>query len=214
MKETVQAVLDLSMISAAPVCRDPFDYFVAHDVINADAAGDLLDACPALKSNGSYPVAGLKFGPAFGALLNELRSQSFADAVGARFGLPDLATMPELITFRGWSSDKDGSVHTDSEWKLITVLLYLNARWDQPGGRLRLLRSANLSDVAVEVPPTCGTLVAFRRSSSSFHGHLPSSGPRRVLQVNWVTDARYVVSEERRHRRSALLKSLFGLRPL
>lgn len=214
MSDPARPVLDVSMVAAAPVCREPFEYFVARDVIQANSAKGLLDACPALKGSGSYPVAGLKFGRAFGDLLDDLRSPAFADAVGAHFGLPDLATLPQLITFRAQSSTNDGSVHTDAEWKLITVLLYLNPSWDQAGGRLRLLRSTDLGDVAIEVPPTCGTLVAFRRSSSSFHGHLPSSGPRRVVQVNWVTDASYVVREERRHRRSALFKSLFGLRPL
>lgn len=214
MSQTSRPVLDLSTIATAPTCRDPFEYFVARDVIRADAARDVLDACPALKSRGSHPVEGLAFGPAFDALLTELKSHAFADAIGRHFDLPDLATKPELITYRAWTNDKDGSVHTDAEWKLITVLLYLNEKWDQPGGRLRLLRSTSLSDVAIEVPPTCGMLVAFRRSSSSFHGHLPASGPRRALQVNWVTDASYVDREERRHRRSARFKTLFGLRPL
>lgn len=214
MSETVSPVLDLSSIVSAPTCRDPFEYFVARDVIRADAAKGLLDACPVLKSRGSHPVDGLTFGPAFDALVTELRSHGFADAIGKHFDMPQLATLPELITYRGWTNDRDGSVHTDAEWKLVTVLLYLNEKWDQPGGRLRLLRSTSLSDVAVEVPPTCGMLVAFRRSSTSFHGHLPASGPRRALQINWVTDASYVVREERRHHRSALFKTLFGLRPL
>jgi len=207
-------MLDISTIAGAPVCRDPFEYFVAHDVVPADAAQTVIDACPVLRRGGSYPVEILKFGPAFDSLLTELRSRPFADAIGGHFALPDLATLPQLITFRGWSSADDGSVHTDAEWKLITVLLYLNSSWNQPGGRLRLLRSTSLDDVAVEVPPTCGMMVAFRRSSRSYHGHLPSSGQRRVVQVNWVTDASYVVREERRHRRSALFKSMFGLRPL
>ena len=214
MTDPGQGVLDISAITGAAVCRDPFEYFVAHDVIPANSAQTVIDACPALKRGGSYPVAILKFGPAFDSLLAELRSRRFAEAIGACFALPDLATLPQLITFRGWSSADDGSVHTDAEWKLITVLLYLNASWNQPGGRLRLLRSTSLDDVAVEVPPTCGMMVAFRRSSRSYHGHLPSAGLRRVVQVNWVTDASYVVREERRHRRSALFKSMFGLRPL
>jgi hypothetical protein len=214
VSDSGHALLDISTITGAAVCRDPFEYFVARDVIPADAAQTVIDACPALTRGGSYPVAILKCGPAFESLLTELRSQRFADAIGACFAMPDLATLPQLITFRGWSSDDDGSVHTDAEWKLITVLLYLNASWNQPGGRLRLLRSTSLDDVAVEVPPMCGMMVAFRRSSRSYHGHLPSAGLRRVLQVNWVTDPSYVVREERRHRRSALFKSMFGLRPL
>jgi len=32
----------------------------------------------------------------------------------------------------------------------------------------------------VEVPPSDGTLVAFKRSDNSWHGHKPFSGKRRV----------------------------------
>ena len=39
----------------------------------------------------------------------------------------------------------------------------------------------------MEVPPTEGTLLAFRRSNNSWHGHKPFSGLRRVIQFNWVT---------------------------
>jgi SM-20-related protein len=203
-------MLDIARIANSPATSDPFEYFIAHDVLSADCADALVNDCPVLHTNGSYPVATLKFGPTFKALLDEIRRRPFADAIGAHFGLPDLATLPQLITYRGWSSAKDGSVHTDSESKLITVLLYLNPSWEQPGGRLRLLRSNNLEDVAAEVPPTCGTLVAFRRSDRSFHGHKPCSGERRLLQINWVSNASYVDREERRHRRSARLKSLLG----
>ena len=203
-------MLDIAGIASSPFTCDPFEYVIARDVVPSERAAAILSDCPVLKSNGSFPVGGLRFGPTFEALLDDLRSRPFADAIGVHFKLPDLAALPQLITFRGWSSAKDGSVHTDAEWKLITVLLYLNANWNQPGGRLRLLRSDSLDDVAVEIPPTCGTLVAFRRSARSFHGHKPCSGERRVLQINWVTDASHVAREERRHRRSALVKSLLG----
>lgn len=204
-------MLDVTAIASAPVSRDPFEYFVARDVLAPESIGPIARDCPAISGTGSYPVAALKGGPSFDALIAELRSTPFAAAIGRQFGMPDLPTLPHLITYRGRSSAKDGSVHTDSEWKLITVLLYLNPSWDQPGGRLRLLRSSDLEDVAVEVPPTAGTLIAFKRSPRSFHGHKPCSGERRLVQVNWVTDAAYVAREERRHGRSAWLKSLFGI---
>jgi len=47
---------------------------------------------------------------------------------------------------------------------------------------LRLLRSpTDLDDVILEVPPQQGTLLAFRRSHNSYHGHKQFSGPRRVI---------------------------------
>jgi SM-20-related protein len=85
----------------------------------------------------------------------------------------------------------------------------MNPVWEHPDGRLRLLRGPDdLDDYAIEVTPLAGTMVAFRRSSHSFHGHRPHLGERRVLQLNWVTDAAIVRRELRRHRWSARLKAI------
>jgi Rps23 Pro-64 3,4-dihydroxylase Tpa1-like proline 4-hydroxylase len=112
---------------------------------------------------------------------------------------------------RGRCSEKDGKIHTDSETKIITILIYMNSAWESSGGRLRLLRSGNnLEDVILEVPPTEGTLLAFRRSNNSWHGHKPFSGPRRVIQFNWVTSEAVVRREQNRHRLSAFIKKLRG----
>ena len=114
-----------------------------------------------------------------------------------------------MVTVRGISDGKDGRIHTDSPSKLITLLLYLNPVWEEPAGRLRLLRRADdLDDCATEVAPLAGTMVAFRRGAASYHGHYPHRGERRSLQLNWVTSEAVVRSELGRHRWSARLKAL------
>ena len=76
---------------------------------------------------------------------------------------------------------------------------------------LRLLRSAdNLDDMILEVPPSEGTLLAFKRSDNSWHGHKPFNGERRVIQFNWVTSEDVVRREQARHRFSATLKKVFA----
>ena len=95
-----------------------------------------------------------------------------------------------MYTVRGFVREKDGSIHTDSTTKIITVLLYMNERWQEDAGRLRLLRGPDdLEDYVAEVPPYGGTLLVFRRADNSWHGHKPISGPRRAVQLNWVTIA-------------------------
>jgi Rps23 Pro-64 3,4-dihydroxylase Tpa1-like proline 4-hydroxylase len=111
-----------------------------------------------------------------------------------------------MYTVRGFVREKDGSVHTDSETKIITVLIYMNERWQADAGRLRLLRSPDLEDWAAEVPPHGGTLLAFKRSDRSWHGHKPTSGQRRAVQLNWVTSQEVVDHEQRRHGISTKLK--------
>ncbi len=64
--------------------------------------------------------------------------------------------------------------------------------------------------MVLELPPVAGTLLAFKRSDNSWHGHKPFTGERRVIQLNWVTDEEIVRREQRRHRFSAMMKKIFG----
>jgi hypothetical protein len=83
----------------------------------------------------------------------------------------------------------------------------MNERWQEDAGRLRLLRGPdNLDDYAAEVPPFGGTLLVFKRADNSWHGHKPFSGPRRAIQLNWVTSQDVVDSEQRRHQVSSQFK--------
>ena len=129
-----------------------------------------------------------------------MRGPEFQSAIERKFEV-DLAGRPTMYTVRGYVREKDGAIHTNSKTKIITVLLYMNERWQEDGGRLRLLRGPdNLDDYVAEVPPYGGTLLAFRRADNSWHGHKPISGPRRAIQLNWVTSQAVVDAEQNRHR--------------
>ena len=202
------SILDLARLRAAPLHRDPYDFVVVDDFIAAERLPALLDAFPRVPRHGSFPLSALGFGAAFGGLVAALEGDELRGEIERKFGI-DLAGRPTMITVRGRSDGKDGRIHTDSATKLITLLLYMNPAWPDPAGRLRLLRSAcDLDDCAVEVAPLAGTMVAFRRSDSSFHGHYPHRGERRVLQLNWVTSRAVVRREQGRHAWSARLKAL------
>ena len=85
----------------------------------------------------------------------------------------------------------------------------MNDTWDKDGGRLRILKNGtDLDDYAEEVPPHGGTLLIFRRSEKSWHGHQPFDGPRRAIQMNWVTDRSVVAREQSRHAISSTIKKL------
>ena len=87
----------------------------------------------------------------------------------------------------------------------------MNNAWEAPGGRLRLLRSPdNLEDMIAEVPPDEGTLLIFRNQPNAWHGFHPFEGPRRVIQLNWVTSKSVVRREQFRHKVSAFFKRLRG----
>lgn len=200
--------LNLENFRATPLTRDPFDFLIVPGFLRGEAREALNKDFPDIAKPGSYPVSEVSFGPNFEALLAEIQDPEFQAAVEEKFGV-DLTGRPTMVTVRGRCQQKDGRIHTDTETKIITVLIYMNQGWENETGRLRLLRSADdLSDMVTEVPPEWGTLLAFRRSDNSYHGHKPFVGERRAIQLNWVTEASVVEHELSRHRMSARLKKL------
>ncbi len=151
--------LDLEALKATPVIRQPFEYFVVPGFVRPEARAKINADYPKISEGGSFPVAQLSYGPAFREFLAELESDEFREAFEEKFGL-ELAGRPTTTTVRGQCSPKDGRIHTDTKSKIITVLIYMNPAWENSGGRLRLLKSAdNLDDMIMEVPPTEGTLL-------------------------------------------------------
>jgi hypothetical protein len=211
--EASLAILDLDRLRAAPLERDPFDFVVVENFVCGEALGEIVGEFPRVRGSGSYPVESLRCGPVFAGLVAALTGPQLGDAIGDKFAV-DLEGRPTLLTVRGMGDAKDGQIHTDSETKIITLLLYMNPVWEHADGRLRLLRGPDdLEDYAREVVPLAGTMLAFRRSERSFHGHRPFLGPRRALQLNWVRDHAVVRRELGRHRWSARLKSLVPFLP-
>jgi hypothetical protein len=202
------SALDLAAFRATPLVRTPFEYLILPGFIKSSALPAIHKDYPQVPKPGSFPLEDVKYGAAFRDLIEELRGVEMRWAFEEKFGL-DLSDRPTMVTVRGRCWEKDGNIHTDALSKIITVLIYMNPAWESSGGRLRLLRSpTDLEDVIVEVPPTEGTLVAFRRSDNSYHGHKQFVGERRVIQLNWVTDQGTVRREILRHRFSAWVKKL------
>jgi hypothetical protein len=202
------SMLDLATFRASELCRYPFDFLVVPGFVKVDAQDAINADFPQLEMPGSVPLNGLRYGPAFAALIDELRGDAVRDAFESKFGI-DLSDRPTMFTVRSRCWEKDGRIHTDSASKLITVLIYMNPRWEEVSGRLRLLRSGtNLDDFVAEVPPEAGTMICFRRSDNSWHGHKPFNGPRRAIQMNWVKSQKVVHYETTRHRISAVMKRI------
>ena len=193
--------------------RDPFALMVAHDQLPADAAADLDRDFPRYGSAGFFPYDPDDCGPSIRALVDEVTSPAFADALGAQLGIDGLGSHPTLVTLCQALNQRHGTIHTDSRSKVATALLYLNPDWPETsGGCLRFLRAIDDIDATVvpEIRPLYGTLAAFRRADNSFHGHLPYEGERRVIQIAWLTSEEEKLRKTRRGRFSRLVKKLFG----
>ncbi|MBO89615.1 MAG: hypothetical protein CMP14_08840 [Rickettsiales bacterium] len=202
------SVIDKAVLRNAPVQSDPFDHVIAPGLVRDAYLSAVHRDFPKMDGPGSVPLLALKFGPTFGELIESMRSVEFAEIFSEKFDL-DLKDRPTMVTVRGRCRARDGRIHTDSREKLVTVLLYLNPVWENPGGRLRLFRKPDdIEDFQAEVPPDEGTLLAFKCSANAWHGHKSFEGERRAIQLNWVTNERYVKREERRHKVSKVFKRL------
>jgi SM-20-related protein len=203
-------MLNLAALEKNPPTPAPFNHIQADGLLPEDRRGDLARDFPDPGKTGFFPVEDLKFGPAFAELLDDVRSPAFSRIVGEKLDR-DLVNRPQMIVARKWSAAKDGRVHTDGADKVATALVYLNDDWDTAaGGALRFLEGPDLEGPGGEpIPARYGGFAAFARSDSSWHGHKPFAGERRVLQVFWLQDADAAARKDRRHRRNRFLKAIW-----
>lgn len=202
--------VDLQALADAPLMTDPFPFVLVPNFIRAAAYAGICADFPKIDKGGSFPLSSLEFGPAFAALCDELTSPEIREHFQNKLRI-DLADRPATLTVRGQTVKKNGAIHIDSRSKLVTVLIYLNDGWESDGGRLRLLHSSsNLEDSFAEIPPTHGAMVAFVNTTNAWHGHKPFVGPRRSIQLNWVTNEAAASKADRRHAWSARVKSVLS----
>lgn len=200
--------LHIDKLEAATVATAPFTYTIVPGFLSPETVRRVNATYPLISAGGSYPIESLDAGMAIKEVIEELDGPEFERVVATKFGV-ELDGRPKMYSLRGYTRAKDGQIHTDSKDKIITVLLYLNENWKHEGGRLRLLNSSrNVDDFAAEVPPDNGTLLIFKRSDSSWHGHHPFDGPRRSLQMNWMTSEGSRGWHKIRHTLSAAVKKL------
>jgi SM-20-related protein len=202
-------MLNIDAFRQTPLKRDPYEYVVVPGFLSEEALALVNRDFPDVPGPGSHPPAVLGIQPGFRSLLDELDADPFRQAVEEKFSI-DLESRPTMFTVRGYCRASDGKIHRDAESKMITVLLYLNeAGWLSDGGRLRILRGqSDMEDFVEEVEPSGGTLLVFRRSDHSWHGHRSFEGPRRAIQMNWVTGAGTVRMEQFRHSLSTIRKRI------
>jgi hypothetical protein len=183
----VSELVDIATLEVAKAENDPVPYLVVPRFLRPAALQGILDDFPQVTEPRNHSIGKLDYGPIFGKLVAELAEPEWIRILGEKLGVPELPELPFNTTVRGFCEASDGHIHTDHWSKVATVLIYPNQEWTEKGGRLRILRSGtDMEDYAAEIPPVDGTLLAFRRSPKSFHGHLRYVGPRKLIQISWL----------------------------
>jgi len=203
-------MLNLNELKNSEINTKPYNYIVLKNFINNQSLDNARRDYPVVPGPGSHPPNGLKIHGGFKLLMEELLGSGFREMIESKFEV-NLKDYPTMYTVRGYCRAKDGKIHTDSKTKVITVLLYMNDdNWPSDNGRLRLLNNGtDLEDYFDEIEPKGGTLLIFKRSDNSWHGHHSFEGERRAIQLNWVLDDAVVEREQGRHGFSSKLKKLF-----
>lgn len=201
--------LDLRPMLAAPVRCDPYPYLVARGCLRPGQAEALREDFPRLTRAGYHPTDTFAPRGSFAALLRQIEAGVLDHAMTDRFGI-DFTALPRLVTVRFTSAPHEGRPHTDGPRKVATLLIYLHPGWASPEGRIRVLRSPGIGDVVEELGPEEGNIFAFLRSDTSWHGHTPFAGERRVVQVTWLRDAAAAEHKRRHGNLIYRLKGLFG----
>ncbi|MDX2309549.1 MAG: 2OG-Fe(II) oxygenase [Hyphomicrobium sp.] len=202
------AHLNLDKLRAAKVETSPYQYTVVPGFLSPESVSRINATYPKIEQGGSFPLEMLDENMAIKEVIDELDGPEFEKIVAEKFAV-EIEGRPKMYSLRGYTRAKDGQIHTDSKDKIITVLVYLNENWQQPGGRLRILKNGHdVDDFVAEVPPDNGTLLIFKRADNSWHGHHPFEGPRRSLQMNWMTSEGSKGWHKIRHTISAAVKKL------
>ena len=203
-------MIDFDALALADVSREPFAFFKSDSVLGERDLDAIRADFPKIEQPGVFPLSALTFGPSFGTLIEDVKSSKLAKIVGDKLGV-DLTGLPLMITVRGQAQERDGRIHTDTKDKVVTCLLYLNDKWENGGGRLRLLRgSGDIEDYLTEIPPNGGAFAAFKVADNSWHGHKPFVGQRRYIMFNWVRSDAALNRQLVRHKLSARIKKLFS----
>lgn len=212
-RERAFSLLDEDAIAAAKLWNDPYDFAFVEQAIAPRFKDEVLADAPRIPYRGSYGLPALRYGPNFGAVVDDLLSPRFKRLVERKFDT-DLSAYPPCIVMMGNTSGhyNEGYAHPDSKHKIITVLLGFSQAWPYERGRLRVLRSADRDDFAFEFAPEFGRMLMFRVCDHSWHGFLPQKGQRMSLQLCYVDSEKYVRHEYWRHSMSAFAKSVPILR--
>ena len=202
-------LLDKNQLDLAKVDNNFFPYFhVENALSNFLNSSDLVKDFPDIDSGGSFPSDNLKEGD-IKKLVEELEGDEFKAILENKLGV-DLKDAEVITTLRGFSRFKDGKIHTDSQSKIVTVLLYLNKNWDNEIGNLRLLKKNNdLDNYIQEISSEYGNLVAFKVTDNCWHGFMPFEGKRLSIQLNYIYP-KSLNMHKIRHKLSASFKKLIS----
>src|SRR5688500_20215807 len=109
-------MLDLQRIRNAPVRQEPYPYFFVEGAIRAAEAPKVAADFPEIDRPGAINVDETEFGPAFEALLDELRGDGFRRLIADKVDV-ELDGRDIVINLRGQLRMQDATIQHDTPSK-------------------------------------------------------------------------------------------------
>ena len=204
-------MIDFAALDGAELQRDPFDYLIVPNFLTPEAVAAVNSDYPQITGPANFKLEDIDYGPAFADLVDELAGPQLTSKIASKFEI-DRPFDSTSITVRKFCEQTDGNIHVDHRTKIISMLVYFNETWNADGGQLRFLRSPDdIEDYAAEVVPLAGTMVAFRRTDKSYHGHKRYVGERRMVQVAWIREGTMARQEKRLNRLTKPVRRLLNM---
>lgn len=202
-------MIDFSALRQSEVRTHPYRYMVGSGTLSPQQAADIRTDYPDIKDSGFLPLSELTATGAFKSLIDDLQSAELAEVLSERLDL-ELMDKPRMITVRRHSKTRDGRMHTDSESKICTMLVYLNETWEpSEGGAIRVFETDNdINTYVEEVVPLAGNVFAFARADNSWHGHAPFAGERYVVQTTFLASDDELKRKEHRGKLQTFIKKI------
>ena len=166
--------------------NDEYFPFIHVDNIfsNMPASTNLIKDFPNISQGGSFNISSDY--RSLNQLVEDFKSIEIKEILEDKFNI-NLKKSIVVPTIRGFSREKDGEIHSDSSSKILTILIYLNEKWDHENGSLRLLRNNDsLEDYIKEIPAIFGNMVIFKVTQNCWHGYKAFEGIRKSIQINYV----------------------------
>ena len=204
-------MIDFAALEGAELQRDPFDYLIVPNFLTPEVVAAVNPDYPQITGPANFKLEDIDYGPAFADLVDELAGPQLTSKIASKFEI-DRPFDSTSITVRKFCEQTDGNIHVDHRTKIISMLVYFNETWNVDGGQLRVLRSPDdIEDYAAEVVPLAGTMVAFRRTDRSYHGHKRYVGERRMVQVAWIREGTLARQEKRLNRLTKPVRRLLNM---
>lgn len=178
-------MLNLEAIANAPVRASAPGFLLVPGVLGAVDLAAVRADFPHIAAPGTFTLSELIYGPAFRALISELRSSAFQSVMSCKFSV-DLSDKRAMISVRSRARQSGDPILADKPDEVVTCMLFLNRICDDRSGNVQFPQDdQKQSDEWPHIPFCGGTLASFMKPDGIQVGCESIEYEMRCLELSW-----------------------------